>query len=179
MVIDVDVDVDDLTLRLCCIHIINYILCCVANLQFGSTCTCWRVRLSRTAHVVVCLCVFEFDVLVSCTSMVQLSDCEHRMCHCAFRSFAFTFTFSLSSLLLIHFSLFLSLSFFFSSSFSRLSSIDNGVSADGWEDSVWMRLLCAWALCCLSCEVEVNVVVLLYICSKHRERKKLAKKNRT
>ena len=111
---------DVLILRLCYIHILDYNLCCVVILQIRST--CWRVRLSRTARVVVCVSLSLMSLSL-CLSVVQLSVCEHRMYHFSFSHFRFHF--SLSSLLLIHFSfsffLSLSLALSLSSSPSLLS----------------------------------------------------------
>ncbi len=110
------------------------------------------------------VCVFEFDVLVSvleCGSTFALRTQDvinsHFLLH--FRFHFLLFFSSSHPFLSLSFSLFLLLFFFLSSLFS----FDNGVSADGWEDSVWMRLLCAWALCRLSCGVEVRLARFSYL----------------
>ena len=112
MVFDVDVNVDDLNLRLCCIHMMNYNLCCVAILQFWSI--CWLVRLSRTARVLFVCVSLSLMSSALCSSVVQLSVCEHRMYHFSFKFSHFRFHFlpffSSSHPFL---SLLLSLSFFF------------------------------------------------------------------
>ena len=124
-----------------------------------------------------CLCVSEFDVLVSvleCGSTFRLrtQDVSVLTFFCTF-----AFTFSLSSLLLIHFSLFLSLSFSFSSSLSRLSFLltmecQRMGEKIACEYDCYVRGLSAAFLV-----VSKFVLHSSRTCSKCREKKKLAKTN--
>ena len=109
MVIDVDVDVDDLTLRLCCIHIINYI--CV-------------VLLICNLVVLVLVDVFGCPVLPMwlfvCVSLSLMSsslvrvwfNCQTANTECVTVHFALSLSLSLSPFLLFFSSI--SLSFFLS-----------------------------------------------------------------
>ena len=118
MVIDVDVDVDDLTLRLCCIHIINYI--CV-------------VLLICNLVVLVLVDVFGCPVLPMwlfvCVSLSLMSsslvrvwfNCQTANTECVTVHFALSLSLSLSPFLLFFSSI--SLSFFLSLSSSLLLSL--------------------------------------------------------